>query len=281
MPDLSSKLGIIAGGGTVPCQLIEACRKLGRAFFVVCLEGHADSDLAKDDPHVWLPLGAGARLKELFAAEGVTDVVMIGKVRRPSLLEIKPDWFTLKVLTKIGMNSLGDDGLLSAIGKVFEEEGGVRVVGVQDVFAELLTPAGILTRAQPDESANNDIQRGIGVAKALGGADVGQSVIVQQGIVLGVEAIEGTGALIERCAGLRREGPGGVLVKLAKLQQDNRFDLPTIGPDTVAAAVKAGLRGIAIQAGRSLIAERERTIAAADEAKLFIVGLDPDVSGRN
>ncbi|MDD5585454.1 MAG: UDP-2,3-diacylglucosamine diphosphatase LpxI [Alphaproteobacteria bacterium] len=275
------KLGIIAGGGEVPRQLIEACRKLGRAFFVVCLEGQADPDLAKDDPHVWLPLGAGARLKEIFAGEAIAEVIMIGRVRRPSLLEIKPDWFTLKVLTKIGMNSLGDDGLLSAIGKVFEEEGGVRVVGVQDVFAGLLTPAGVLTRAQPDEDANNDIRRGVEAARALGRVDVGQSVIVQQGIVLGVEAIEGTDALIARCAGLRRDGPGGVLVKFAKPQQDNRFDLPTIGPDTVASAAKAGLRGIAIESGRSLIVERESAVAAADEAGLFIAGINPNVSGHD
>jgi UDP-2,3-diacylglucosamine hydrolase len=157
----------------------------------------------------------------------------------------------------------------------------VRVVGVQDVFADLLTPLGLLTRTQPDEGANNDIQRGIEVARALGRVDVGQSVIVQQGIVLGVEAIEGTDALIARSAGLRREGPGGVLVKLAKPQQDNRFDLPTVGLDTVMAAAKAGLRGLAIQAGRSLLVDRENACAAADKAGLFIVGVEPDGPGHD
>lgn len=275
---MTSKLGIIAGGGEAPRQLIAACQSLGRPFFVVCLEGHADPGLAKDAPHIWLPLGAGGKLKELFKEHGIADVIMIGRVRRPSLLEIKPDWFTMKVLTKIGMNSLGDDGLLRAIGKVFEEEGGVRVLGIQDVFADLMTPEGVLTKMQPDDDAENDIRRGIEVARALGSVDVGQAVVVQQGLVLGVEAVEGTDALLKRCSELRREGEGGVLVKLAKPQQDNRFDLPTIGPETVAAASAAGLRGIAIEARRSLILSREATLAKADEAGVFVTGIEPDAS---
>lgn len=273
------KLGIIAGGGEAPRQLITVCQKLGRPFFVVCLEGQADPELAEALPHAWLPFGAGARLKEIFTAEQVAEVIMIGKVRRPSLLEIKPDWFTLKILTKIGMNSLGDDGLLSAIGKVFEEEG-LRVIGAQDVFADLLVLEGALTSAGPSDEARKDILRGIDVARALGRVDVGQAVIVQQGLVLGVEAIEGTDALIARCGGLRREGPGGVLVKIAKPQQDNRFDLPSIGPDTVAAVTRARLAGIAVQAGRSLIIEREKTVAAANAAGIFVTGFALDEAGH-
>jgi len=252
--------------------LIDACRGAGRRFFVVCLKGHADPGLAEGLPHVWLPLGAGARLKEIFRSEQIEEVVMAGRVRRPSVLEIKPDWFTLKILAKIGMNSLGDDGLLRAIGKVFEDEG-LRVVGIHEILSGLLAPEGILTKTKPDAEAWKDINRGIEVAAALGRADVGQAVIVQQGIVLGVEAIEGTDALIARCAGLRREGHGGVLVKLAKPQQDDRFDLPSIGPGTISAAASAGLSGIAVQSGRSLIMEREKTIAAADNAGLFVAGL--------
>jgi DUF1009 family protein len=103
--------------------------------------------------------------------------------------------------------------------------------------------------------------------------DVGQAVVVQQGIVLGVEAVEGTDALLARCTNVRREGPGGVLVKLAKPRQDNRFDLPTIGPETVASVVKAGLRGIAVQANSSLLIERDKTVAAANKTSVFIVGL--------
>ncbi len=266
------KLGIIAGGGSAPRYLIEACQKLGRAFYVVCLEGQADKGLGEGLPHTWLPLGAAAKLKALAEAEQIEEIVMIGRVRRPSLLEIKPDWLALKVLTKIGMNMLGDDALLRSIGKAMEEEGGIRVIAIQDVFKDLLTPAGQMGAVAPDDDAQKDITRGIEVAKVLGQLDVGQSVIVQQGMVLGVEAIEGTDALIMRAAALRREGAGGVLIKIAKPQQDNRYDLPTIGPDTIAAMAKAGLRGVALEAGRSLLIEREKTIAAADAARIFIVG---------
>jgi DUF1009 family protein len=276
MLEISPKLGIIAGGGAAPRYLIEACQKMGRAFFIVCLQGQADKDLGDNLPHAWLPLGAAEKLKVLVAEQGIGEIVMIGRVRRPSLLEIKPDFLALKVLTKIGINALGDDALLRSIGKAMEEEAGIKVIGVQDVFADLLTPGGTLGKIAPDEDAQKDIAHGIKVARMLGELDTGQSVIVQQGMVLGVEAIEGTDALIARSGNLRREGAGGVLIKIAKPQQDNRYDLPTIGPDTVIAAQKAGLRGIALEAGRSLLIEREKTIALANEAGIFISGCEID-----
>jgi DUF1009 family protein len=273
---LAPKLGIIAGGGSAPFSLIAACQKLGRAFYVICLEGQADQTLAADLPHTWIPLGAGAKLKALAEKEQIEEIVMIGRVRRPSLLEIKPDWLALKILTKIGMNMLGDDALLRSIGKAMEDEGGVRVIGVHELFTDLLTLPGQLGRVAPDEDAKRDIARGIMVAKTLGQLDIGQSVIVQQGMVLGLEAIEGTDALIARCGDLKREGVGGVLVKIAKPQQDNRYDLPAVGPATIAAMTETGLRGVALQAGRSLLLEREHAIALADDAGIFIFGVNPD-----
>jgi len=275
------KLCIVAGGGSAPRVVIDICRKQGRDFFLVCLEGQADAATADSSPHVWLPLGAGAKLKTLVAEHGIEELLMIGRVRRPSLLELKPDWLALKTVTKIGMNMLGDDALLRGIGKAMEEEIGVRVIGAQDIFADLLTPEGQLGRIAPYAEAEKDIARGIEVARALGSVDVGQAVIVQQGLVLGVEAIEGTDALIARSASLRREGPGGVLVKLAKPQQDNRYDLPTIGPETVAVAAKAGLSGIVIEAGRSFLVEREKTVALADEAGIFVVGRSVDLRAHD
>ncbi|HUY68321.1 MAG TPA: UDP-2,3-diacylglucosamine diphosphatase LpxI [Alphaproteobacteria bacterium] len=273
---LAPRLGIIAGGGAAPGHLVAACRRLGRDFFVICLEGQAEKGFAEDAPHAWLPLGAGSRLKELSAAEGLRELVMIGRVRRPSLLELKPDWLALKVLTKIGINMLGDDALLRGIGKAIEEETGLRVIGLQEIFADLLAPAGQLGLIAPDDQAQSDIRRGFEIARALGALDVGQSVVVQQGLVLGVEAIEGTDALIARSKDLCREGPGGVLVKIAKPRQDNRFDLPTIGPETITALEQAGLRGVAVEAGRSLLIEREETIRRADAAGFFVIGITPD-----
>lgn len=274
----ASKLGILAGGGAAPFQLVQACRASGRPFFVFCLDGYAASELGQGVDHAVVPLGALQKLKELCAREAIAEIVMIGHVRRPSLAEIKPDWLALKVLTKIGLGSLGDDGLLRNVGKVLEEECGVRMVGVADVMAALLTPSGVLTAVRPDAQALDDIKRGCLVAQALGAQDVGQAVVVQQGLVLAVEAIEGTAALIARAGSLKRAGGGGVLVKLAKPQQDNRYDLPAIGPDTIRQLGEAGLSGVAVQAGRSLLLEREATIKAADEAGLFIVGFEEDAT---
>jgi len=271
--DDAPKLGIIAGGGDAPRQLVKACQDLGRPFFVIGIEGHVEPALGRDVPYESLPLGAFARLKDLCEREGIKDVIMLGRVRRPSLTELKPDWLTLKILTKIGLNVLGDDGLLRAVGTALEDECGVRVVGVADVFANLLAPAGVLTKAAPEPMAQEDIRRAVEIARTLGSLDVGQAVIVQQGIVLGVESVEGTDALIERSRHVRRAGDGGVLVKLAKPQQDNRFDLPAIGVETLRLAHAAGLVGVAVEAGRSLIIGREQTIDVADALGLFIVGL--------
>ena len=165
-----SKLGIIAGGGSAPRYLIEACQKLGRDFALVCLEGQADKDLGDNLPHVWLPLGAAAKLKTLVEEQSITEIVMIGRVRRPSLLEIKPDWLALKVLTKIGMNMVGDDALLRSIGKAMEEEAGVRVIGVQDVFKDLLTPEGQLGRVAPDGDAEPKTSPAASMSRARWGS---------------------------------------------------------------------------------------------------------------
>jgi hypothetical protein len=142
-------------------------------------------------------------------------------------------------------------------------------------MAEALGPAGLLSRTAPDALALADVARGVAVAHALGAADVGQGCVVQQGIVLAVEAVEGTDAMLARCAALARPGPGGVLVKVVKPGQDRRADLPTIGPRTIEALVAAGLRGVAFEAGGTIVAERGVTVAAADEALVFVLGLDP------
>jgi DUF1009 family protein len=267
------KLGILAGGGSAPLRVIEACRAQGRAFFVICIEGQADKDLTYDAQHIWLPLGAFGKFRELVKAEKIEEITLIGHVRRPSLSELKPDLAAMKALAKIGLNMLGDDALLRAVGQALEEECGVRVIGAHEILGGILMREGKLGTHAPDDQAQQDIKRGIDAARALGTVDVGQSVIVQQGIVLGVEAIEGTDALIARCKNLRREGQGGILVKLAKPQQDDRYDLPTIGPDTIIAAAEGGLRGVAVEAQRSLLIDRDEVRRLADAKGLFVIGI--------
>jgi UDP-2,3-diacylglucosamine hydrolase len=203
----------------------------------------------------------------------VDEVVMAGPVKRPTLAQLRPDWRAARVIARIGIRALTDDGMLSSAIKEFESEG-FRVVGIHDVLDGLLTRKGPLGAVLPDAQAEADIALGIEVARALGSLDVGQAAVVQQGIVLGVEAIEGTDALLARVGMLRREGVGGVLVKVAKPQQERRADLPTIGVGTVEGAARAGLRGIAAQANASLVIDGAAVAAAADRLGLFVVGVD-------
>jgi hypothetical protein len=185
---------------------------------------------------------------------------------------IRPDWRAAKFFAKVGYRMLGDDGLFSAIAKELEIEG-FRVVGAHELLDTASAPEGPLGRLAPDADADADIARGIAIARAVGALDIGQAVVVQQGLVLGVEAIEGTDALLRRCAGLRRDGPGGVLVKVEKPGQESRIDRPTVGPQTVRLAAEAGLRGIAVEAGATLLVDRDEVIRAADAAGLFVVGV--------
>lgn len=270
------KLGIIAGGGSIPKMLIEHCAAQGRDFFVLAIEGNADKALFTDDiPHQWIRIGQAGTGFKRFAEEKVQDVIMIGTIKRPGFFDLVPDLRTTAFFAKVGAKALGDDGILRALVNEIEAEG-MTVRGIHEVMSDLLVKPGILGRHKPDKQALVDIRRGIDVALALGKLDVGQSVVVQQGLVLGVEGIEGTDELIRRCSEYRRKGDGGVLVKLRKPQQDMRIDLPTIGPRSVSRAQESGLRGIVVHAGNGLIVDEAETIRLADKAGLFIMGINPD-----
>jgi UDP-2,3-diacylglucosamine hydrolase len=268
-------LGIIAGGGPMPAKVATAARAAGRQVFIIGVEGFADRAVLAPWPHEILRIGAAGRIVAAFRENGCQDLVMIGPVRRPSLLDLRPDADGVRILARIGRAIfLGDDGLLAAIMRVFAEEG-FRVIGAHEIMQGVIAPLGVLSRLVPDASALADIARGVEVTRVLGAADVGQGCVIQQGLVLAVEAIEGTDAMLSRAATLRRDGIGGVLVKLVKPGQDRRADLPTIGPETVRHAAAAGLRGLAFEAGATILAEREACVAAADAAGLFLLGLDP------
>lgn len=270
------KLGIIAGGGSISKMLIEHCAAQGRDFFVLAIEGNADKALITDDiPHQWIRIGQAGTGFKRFAEEKVQDVIMIGTIKRPGFFDLVPDLRTTAFFAKVGAKALGDDGILRALVNEIEAEG-MTVRGIHEVMSDLLVKPGILGRHKPDKQALVDIRRGIDVALALGKLDVGQSVVVQQGLVLGVEGIEGTDELIRRCGEYRRKGDGGVLVKLRKPQQDMRIDLPTIGPRSVSRAQESGLRGIVVHAGNGLIVDEAETIRLADKAGLFIMGINPD-----
>ncbi len=269
MSDAQPKLGILAGGGPLPRRLAEAAMDGGRAVFVIAFDGQTDSGALDGLPHAWMRLGGIGKIFARLHAEGVRDLCLIGQFRRPTLRELMPDLRGSRLAVKIGFNVAGDDALMRGIGDALAEEG-FRVVAPYEVMEELLAKPGVLTRRRPDETDSADIARGFEVARAIGAVDAGQGAIVQQGIVLAVEAAEGTDAMLARTGALVRDGGGGVLVKARKPQQDDRLDLPVIGVSTVEGVAAAGLAGIAVEAGGALINDRPAVVEAADRLGLFV-----------
>ena len=276
---LTDALGILAGGGVLPARVAAAAQAAGRPVFIVGLEGFAEPAVLAPYPHAILRLGAAGRILSQLRAHRCRDLVMIGPVRRPSLLDLRPDTEGAKLLARVGRAAFaGDDGLLKAVIRILSEDG-FKVRGAHEILAEALGPAGLLTQTAPDALALADITRAVAVVQLLGAADIGQACIVQQGLVLAVEAIEGTDAMLARAGTLRRPGPGGILLKLVKPGQDRRADLPTIGPTTLLHAAQAGLRGVVFEANGTILADRATTIATADQAGLFLLGIDPTTYG--
>lgn len=266
------KLGIIAGAGHLPRLLAERCLGKNIEPFIVGFSGQTDSDLLKNHKHVSAGLGQAGKIIKALKQEKVQDLVLIGSIKRPSWNEIKPDLKGIEILSRIGLKTLGDNGLLTALKKEFEREG-LQVHGIQKFFPEFLTPHGAITKGTPSKEQWKDIKQGFYITQELGKLDIGQAAIIQNGLVLGVEAIEGTDKLIQRCGILHRKGTGGVLIKTCKPQQDRDLDLPTIGIETIESVQKAGLSGIAIHAGESIIIDKDDVAKRADQYNIFIVGV--------
>jgi hypothetical protein len=274
-----SPLAIICGGGSLPFAVADAVAKRGRSVVLFGIRGWADSQRIAGYPHHWTWLGQFGTVCRIARREGCRDVVFIGSVVRPSIWGIRPDFKTLRLLPRIlAIFRGGDDHLLTGVARIFEEHG-FRLVGAHEIAPEILMPEGALGGGRPSDRDRADIAKGLALLNATSTFDVGQAVVVADGRVLAVEAAEGTDQMLERIAELRKHGqlaPGsgrGVLVKAAKRGQDRRFDLPSIGPRTVDATAQAGLAGIAVVAGSTVVAEPERLAQAADRAHLFVVGV--------
>jgi hypothetical protein len=276
---ISSPVGVIAAGGVMPFAVADSLIARGNNPVLFALKGACDPVAVERFHHHWISVGQLGRAVKLFRAENCRDLVFIGTLVRPALSEIRLDWGTLRVLGRVlAAFRGGDDHLLSGIGRILEQDG-FRMVGIKDVAPDLLMPQGCLTRASPDSSAAADIARGREVLAALSPFDIGQATILIDGHVVGVEDVEGTDGLLARVAHLRASGRirakavRGVLVKAPKRGQDLRFDLPTIGPKTIAGAVNAGLAGVAVVAGHTIVVEPQAMMKAADRGGLFVVGL--------
>ncbi|NQW09685.1 MAG: UDP-2,3-diacylglucosamine diphosphatase LpxI [Alphaproteobacteria bacterium] len=263
-------LGILAGGGSLPRRIAERAVAEGRRVFVIAFEEQTDPATVDGLDHAWMKLGATSNTLKRLHDVGCTEIVMAGPMRRPSLSSLGLDRRSAIALARAGTRVFGDDGLLSVIVREMEKDG-FRVIGVEDILGGYLVPAGLIAGEAVDAAADADIARGIAVLRAMGAEDVGQAVAVQEGLVLAVEAVEGTDAMIERAGALRRDGPGPILVKGTKPGQEARADRPTVGPDTIRAAIAAGFRGMALEAEATLIVDRAEAEAAARDAGMFIV----------
>jgi UDP-2,3-diacylglucosamine hydrolase len=277
--NLSSPVGVIAGGGAMPFAVADSLAARGVAAVLFALRGACDPAEVARFRHHWISVGQIGKATKLLRSEGCRDVIFIGSLARPALSDIRLDWGTLRVMGNV-MAAFrgGDDHLLSGIGRIFEQDG-FRMIGIKDAAPDLLMPRGCVTRAVPDAAATADIARGEEVLAALGPFDIGQAAVVVDGHVVAIEDIEGTDGLLARVARLRSEGRirakagRGVLVKGPKSGQDLRYDLPTVGPRTVEAAAAAGLAGIAVAAENTIAAEPQAMIEAADNSGLFITGI--------
>ncbi|NKB21958.1 MAG: DUF1009 domain-containing protein [Alphaproteobacteria bacterium] len=271
---MAPKLAIVAGGGDLPWLLRDSCDAAGRDCLFLALDGHADAN-REPAPNSCIRIGDWGKSLDLLREHNVEELVFVGTVRRPGLKELRPDARGAAFLARLGRSWFGDDSILSAIMKELEKEG-FRIVSPESLLDEFVAKERVYGAVRPDGTATADIQRGKEVINVIGTQDIGQAVVIQQGIVIAVEAAEGTDAMIERCGPLLRKDAGGVLVKFPKPGQDRRVDLPTIGTSTVYAVNEVGLSGIAVEAGGALVIDADEVARIADQVGIFVIGVPGD-----
>jgi DUF1009 family protein len=273
------RLGLIAGGGALPLAIAARCEAEGRPVFVVRLTSFADPHLARY-PGLEAGMAEIGRILAALKAASCTAVCFAGIVNRPDFKALKPDFKGATLLPGIiSAATRGDDALLRKILSVFETEG-YAIEGADDILGgETLTP-GALGRVQPDEKQLADLRKALHVAEKAGELDIGQGAVVCDGLVLAVEAQEGTDAMLARVAGLPSDLRGqpaalkGALGKAPKPIQDLRVDMPVIGSRTLELAAAAGLAGVGGKAGRLILIDRSAIIEVADRLGLFVWGED-------
>lgn len=266
-------LGIIAGKGQLPKDIIAQCQADGRSFFILAIKGQTPEETTNGYPHAWVGIGeVGAAVDHLTRAQ-VREVVLAGSIDRPSLSGLKPDKEGAKLIAKLSLKRfLGDDSLLRMLVSYFEEKG-FRIVGADRLIGDVTLFKGPLGRLNIPPILASDARLGLKAAKILGELDIGQGVVVQAGRVMAVEAAEGTDGMLARCAGLLKGKEPAILIKACKPGQEERVDLPTIGPETVIRCHGAGISGIVGEAGKVLVLGRESMIREANTRGLFVVGM--------
>lgn len=282
--NIIANVGIFAGQGSLPKELAEHLRRIGHEPFILGIQGEVEPWVNdyNNELFVWGKLG---RFFKHLKSNNIKQVIFAGGVTRPILRFRDMDWGGVVSLSKVMAFMVGgDNSLLTGLMKLFDQHN-VTVVGAHEIMPELLTPKGLLFGRKPSKKALHNIDKAFEACKALGALDIGQAAVAVGGRVVAVEGIEGTDGMLERIASMRasgrlyEDGKHGVLVKTMKPDQDMRADLPTIGPNTIDGLIKAGLKGVAIEAGHSLLLEREETLAKAKQSGVFVYGLDTNIIG--
>lgn len=268
---MSEKIGLIAGKGQFPLLVAQAARQQGLTVVAVAHRGETDPALETlaDECH-WVYVGQLGKTIRTLKQAGVRQAVMAGGISRPRLFrEFRPDWRAFTLIRRVGPGH--DDRLLRAVAQEFEGEG-IAIVSPVLYLKELLAPAGPLSRRRPTSMELKDIDYGFRLAKAVGRLDLGQCVVVRRQVVTALEAVEGTDETIRR--GGRLAGRGAVVVKVVKPGQDLRFDLPAVGPDTIRAMQEVAAAVLAVEAGKTLMFDREEMLALADRAGIAVWGVE-------
>ncbi|MDD3310705.1 UDP-2,3-diacylglucosamine diphosphatase LpxI [Pseudodesulfovibrio sp.] len=275
MGDSVTTIGLIAGGRQFPVMVARGVKAHGHRLVVAGFTGHTNMDVAPL-ADVWreLKLGKLGQLIDYFKQNGVQKVIMAGTINKPKVMDVRYlDMRAVKLLFR--QKNKGDSAILGTLAGEFEREG-MPVVPPQAFVPELLTPDGVLTRRGPDEREREDLRFAWNIAKDLGRLDIGQCLVVREGIVAAVEALEGTDATIRR--GCELGGPACVVVKVFKPGQQEQVDLPSLGTDTIRAMAEGGATCLGVEAGKSLFFDRDEAVAVADRAGIAIVGLTDDDS---
>jgi len=248
-------IGLVAGSGRFPLLFAQAAARSGRPVVAAAHEGETDPDLERHVSSLrWVKLGQLGAIARALREGGCAEVVLCGGIRKLRLFDLRLDFLAVKAFARL--RSLGDDAALRAVAGALEQEG-LRVVSPLPYVPDLLAPAGPVGSRKLSAEQRADGEVGMAVARALGACDVGQTVVVRRGVVVAVEAIEGTDACIARAGSLAREG--AVVVKVSKPQQDLRFDVPTVGTSTIRTMRAAGARVLAIEAGKTIVLDQEQT----------------------
>ena len=266
------RYGLIAGNGRFPLLALESARRLGHDVTVLAIEEEASPEVASRAPRChWISLGQLGKLIEILKQDGITEVVMAGQVKHAKIFSsIRPDWRLAKLL--LSLPSKNTDGLIGGVIRILEEEG-IHLRDSTALLKPLLADLGAMTKRKPDREENAAIEYGIRVANALAGFDVGQSVAICERACVAVEAMEGTDAMLRRAA-TQVNGRKLALVKVARRREHLLFDVPVVGLSTIPIMRETGTTVLAVEAGRTLMLDKEEMLAAADEADIAITGIE-------